>query len=62
MVKTLAQKENISRSYSLLIGMNANEIKKTLRETAGIWRGRKIDPLRYQRAMRKSYIADTKAK
>ena len=38
-----------------LIYKNKEAIKKTLRDTSGIWKNRKIDPLAYQRAMRKSY-------
>jgi len=30
-------------------------IKRALDATVGLWRNRKIDPLRYQRAMRKQY-------
>lgn len=31
---------------------------RVLNNTVGLWRGRKIDPIKYQRAMRKSYATE----
>ncbi|MBI3305009.1 hypothetical protein HYZ80_01635 [Candidatus Parcubacteria bacterium] len=38
-----------------LLRRDPTEIKKVIRETAGLWRNRKLDPIKYQRAMRKLY-------
>lgn len=51
MDQTLAKKRNTQ----LLLGVRPEETKKILEETAGLWRGRKIGPISYQRAARKSY-------
>lgn len=34
------------------------EIRVILRQTAGLWQGRKLNPLSYQRAMRASYAGE----
>ena len=58
MTNTTIVQKNISRAAVKMQWHNREEVKKILRETAGIWRGRKIDPIRYQRAMRKSYALE----
>ena len=56
MIRAIAQKPIRWPSRGLTpLRRSAKEIQTALRKTAGLWRGRSINPLTYQRAMRKTY-------
>ena len=65
MATKITEKKRISamnRSSTSLRVHDREAIRKILHETAGLWRGKKLDPLAYQRAMRRSYATIRKGK
>lgn len=57
MVYTIAQQDARTRTRALL-RRSPEAMDRALDKTAEIWRGRKIDPIKYQRRMRKSYATE----
>ena len=45
----------VGTSHPPLLAKEVNESQKILHRTFGIWRGRQLDPVAYQRKMRASY-------
>ena len=55
MTSQVIKKSRQAPHMVLIRGYSKQELKDILDKTAGIWRGRGLNPLRYQRAMRKLY-------
>ena len=56
MATKIIEKQHTLRIGRLVTPPDDHEaVREILRETAGLWRGKKLDPLAYQRAMRRSY-------
>ena len=57
MAHTIAQRNTRTRPQ-ILLRRTPEAMDEALKKTSGLWRGRKIDPVRYQKEMRKSYATE----